>query len=218
MAAAVSPSGVRFVLVLVACAALVAAGSLPAPAAEMIAISCRFMEVMPRAGQPLGPAEGESWGSYLAALLQEGRAQMINEPRVSNMEGRPVQVYFEDEHLGPPGVDGAAPQRVKALTSLRIIPRRAGEGSLNLDLRVRTEDSGGPAFRANVETEGLTRAIVARVRLTVPEGEPVVLRGLLAPWVMRDTQGTVHPEVERLVILEAKVVRYHYTPEGWVEE
>ncbi len=182
--------------------------------ANMVEIAVKFVEVDITEGKPsaidlfVGDSEGERFGpagapgegitvarfgrdrfqEVLQALLDEGRAQITNEPRVTTQNNVPAEVSFSTEipyfyatitynQYGQRTVDYES-DTVSVGSALHVIPRINEDNTITLDLEARIDEQVGTVVGPNGETMPIISSQSAYTKVRVPDGDTIVIGGL----------------------------------------
>lgn len=127
------------------------------------------------------------FGAQLNAMLTDGRATIINEPHLSTMDGCPTELSISTEAAGPAPVEFPYFTYRNVETTLRMLPKIAPDGSIDLILSLSTAWQGPTPSDESRRTEQQLlassndgnefRLSMDLPRLHVQKGEEVLLGG-----------------------------------------
>jgi len=125
----------------------------------------------------------------LRTLISEGRAQVINEPRVTTQNNMPAEVNFSTEipyfyatitynQFGQREVDYES-DTVSVMQALYVTPRISEDDSIVLDLQPEIDDQVGTVVGPNGETLPIISTQTAYTQVRVPDGDTLVIGGMI---------------------------------------
>jgi hypothetical protein len=147
--------------------------------------------------QGLAPATGLTvvrftrgkFTAELRTLINQGRAQIINEPRVTTANNMPAEVEFTTtipyysanvsyNEFGFRTVDYTS-ESVDVTNALYVTPRINKDDSVTLDLQPQIQDQVGTVTGPNGESIPITTSQSVLTRVTVADGETLAIGGLI---------------------------------------
>ena len=158
----------------------------------------------------------------LRDLLVEGRAQVINEPRVTTQNNMPAEVCFSTEILdrwATLNVDAITGQRtlkyddntVSLGYSLIVTPRIYEDGTIVMEVEAEITDKVGTIMRNDGESVPLVTTQAAYTQVRVPDGDTIVIGGLLGDRKALDEEETSAGEptrrTELLIFVTPRIIR-----------
>ncbi len=129
------------------------------------------------------------FAAELRTLLNEGRAQVINEPRVTTQNNLPASVEFSTtipyysatityNEFGFRTVDYTVDE-VDVTNALYVTPRINKDDSITLDLEPQIQDQVGTVVGPNGESTPIVTSQTVMTRVTVADNETLVIGGLI---------------------------------------
>ena len=136
-----------------------------------------------------GSIQAYRFEATLAAMLQEGRAQLVNEPRITTQNNMPGEVdftttipYFSAQvtynEFGQRTVDYTT-DSVDVDQSLYVTPRINGDDSITLQLSPNISDQVGQVVGPNGEVVPIVSSQTATTQVTVGDGQTLCIGGLI---------------------------------------
>jgi len=200
-------------------------GHAPGPArpGHQVTLSCKFVQLQGRDERDFGidftPAQGAGTPGVLLVrgalstetlrvLLDEGRAQLLNEPRVTLDDGAPGELDFSTK-LGyhPPDQEAGVMTFINVQGTLKVTPHVVGEDNgtgeknvkVTLDLTV--PDGLGLVGGGGLPAEGVATFREVKAEITLHDGQTLVIGGL-------PRQDTPAPDGSELVVfITPQIVR-----------
>jgi len=137
-------------------------------------------------------------------LLDEGRAEIVNAPRVTTRNNQPATVSFTREipyfyavttydEFGKREVDFEA-ETVAITQSLTVTPRILEDGSVVLGLQGEIEDQVGTMAGPNGEVQPVVNTQAFYTQVRVADGETIVIGGFTRTTEVVDPQQLLPPE------------------------
>ena len=146
----------------------------------------------------------------LAALEQDGRATVVNEPHVTCPNNSYAEVNFyttipyfvaqtEYNQFGQRISSEVDVEEVDVENSLYVMPRINADDSITVFLEPELEDAVGEVIGPNGETIPIITTQFVSTQVTVPDGDTIVMGGLIRKDVSFSYQKT--PLLHRLPII-----------------
>ncbi len=143
------------------------------------------------------PGEGINVGRFkrgrfeaeLRTLISEGRAQIINEPRVTTQNNMPAEVQFSTEipyfyatitynQFGQREVDYES-DTVSVMQALYVTPRICEDDTIVLDLEPEIDDQVGTVVGPTGETLPIVSTQTVYTQVRIPDGDTLVIGGMI---------------------------------------
>jgi len=131
---------------------------------------------------------GRFWAE-LAVLENAGQATVINQPKVTCMNGTPGTISFETEipyftatisynNFGQRTVDYTS-ETVEVVSELWVVPQINPDDSVRMQLSPQLQDQVGTVVGPNGESIPIITTQFVETMVRVPDGETVVLGGVI---------------------------------------
>lgn len=203
-------------------------GSTPPPAPTIavidettprISIAVKFVET--EAGESEGGLTvtcSEDWEQRLHTLLQQGKARIINEPRIVTYNNVSAEVTFSEaipyfsaqvtyDEYGGRQVDYQT-DTLTATNRVSVRPRINEDQSITLDIDFAIQDVWGVARGPNGEAIPIVSTQEAQLTITVDDGETAVIGGMLHRGGRPEDKA-----VERIIFITPTIIRDQPQPD-----